>query len=234
MRNFDETPLSSVIAAFAAIIVLSASSFSKAFAFNLGVVGKTYPIAERDASEELKDRVRAINWKEILDKTDLKKQSRRYKPGNAKSLPRAAEDRVRMVSMDYTLEFDITDGKGNVVYPKGYTFNPLDFMAYTRTIVVLNGDDRRQVEWFKQSPFYKSLDVMVLITDGNYYDLSAELGRQVYYAQERIVSRLQLWFVPSVVVQKERMMEVSEVDVTHQHTIGPGSQRPHRDARSGR
>ncbi len=220
--------------ALAAIMVVSVSFFSWAFAVDLGVMGKTYPIAERDASEELKERVRAINWKEILEKSDFKKQFRRYKPGNAKSLPRAVEDRVRMVSMNYTLEFDITDGKGSVVYPKGYTFNPLDFMAYTRTIVIINGNDREQVDWFKQSPYYKKLDVLVMITDGNYYDLSAELGRQVYYTQEKIVSRLQLRFVPSVVVQKKRMMEVTEVDVTRQHTIGPGRERSHRDARTGR
>jgi conjugal transfer pilus assembly protein TraW len=189
-----------------------------ALAVDLGVAGKTYPIAERDASEELKERVRSVNWQKMLEKSGIER-IKRYKPDTAESLPRATEDRVRMVSMNYTLEFDITDGKGNVIYPKGYTFNPLDFMTYTRTIVILKGADRDQVEWFKKSPYYKKSNVMILITDGNYYDLSGELGQPVYFVHEKIVSRLQLRHVPSVAKQNKRMMEVSEIDVDHQDKI---------------
>jgi conjugal transfer pilus assembly protein TraW len=192
--------------------------FEMAFAIDLGVVGKTYPIAERDASEELKERVRSVNWQKLLAENGIERM-KKYKPDTVKSLPRATEDSVRMVSMDYTLEFDITDGKGNIIYPKGYTFNPLDFMTYTRTVVVLNGADRDQVEWFKKSPYYKKSNVMVLIADGNYYDLSGELGQPVYFAHEKIVSRLQLRHVPSIVAQKKRMMEVFEIDVDHQDKI---------------
>ena len=189
-----------------------------ALAVDLGVVGKTYPIVERDASDELKERVKSVNWQKMLEKNGIERM-KKYKPDTIKSLPRATEDRVRMVSMNYTLEFDITDGKGNIIYPKGYMFNPLDFMTYTRIIVVINGADRDQVEWFKKSPYYKKSNVMILITDGNYYDLSGELGQPVYFAHEKIVSRLQLNHVPSVATQKKRMMEVSEIDVDHQDKI---------------
>ncbi len=184
------------------------------YLIDLGVVGKTYPVIERDASEELKERVRSIDWQKMLAKNSIESM-KRYKPDTTKSLPRAREDRVRMVDMTYTLDFDITDGKGNVVYPWGYTFNPLDFMHYDRTVVVMSGSDREQVEWFKASRYFKKPNVMILITDGNYYDLSEELGQPVYFAHEKIVSRLQLRFVPSVAVQNKRMMEVSEIDVDH-------------------
>jgi conjugal transfer pilus assembly protein TraW len=210
--NYPNILRKTILAAVAGMLIVF--PLEMAFAIDLGVVGKTYPIAERDASEELKERVRSVNWQKLLEKNGIER-IRRYKPDTAQSLPRATENQVRMVSMNYTLEFDITDGKGNVIYPKGYTFNPLDFMTYTRTIVVLNGADRDQVEWFKKSPYYKKSNVMVLITDGNYYDLSGELGQPVYFAHEKIVARLQLRHVPSVATQKKRMMEVSEIDVDH-------------------
>lgn len=208
----------SVAVAIAAAWACTLLPLKTATAIDLGVVGKTYPIAERDASEELKERVKSVNWQKMLENNGIERM-RRYKPDTAQSLPRATEDRVRMVSMNYTLEIDITDGKGNVIYPRGYTFNPLDFMTYTRTIVVINGADRAQVEWFKMSPYYKKSNVMILITDGNFYDLSGELGQPVYFAQEKIVSRLQLRHVPSVATQKKRMMEVSEIDVDHRDKI---------------
>ncbi len=195
-------------------VTLTLLPFKTASGINLGVVGKTYPVTERDASEELKDRVRSVDWQKLLAKNGIESM-KRYKPESARSLPRAREDKVRIVDMTYTLDFDITDGKGNVVYPKGYTFNPLDFMNYDRTIVVMNGADREQVEWFKKSPYFKRPNVMILITDGNYYDLSEELGQPVYFAHGKIVSRFQLRFVPSIAVQNKRMMEVTEIDIDH-------------------
>jgi conjugal transfer pilus assembly protein TraW len=211
--NYPDTLRKTILAAVVGTLILF--PFEMAFAIDLGVVGKTYPIAERDASDELKERVKSVNWQKMLEKNGIERM-KKYKPDTIKSLPRATEDRIRMVSMNYTLEFDITDGKGNVIYPKGYTFNPLDFMTYTRIIVVINGADRDQVEWFKKSPYYKKSNVMTLITDGNYYDLSGELGQPVYFAHEKIASRLQLSHVPSIAVQRKRMMEVSEIDVDHQ------------------
>jgi len=207
-----------MIAVFVASLHLISAGIASAV--DLGVVGKTYSIAERDGAEELRERVNAVNWKEVLAKSNLDKKTRSFKPANLKSLPRALKDRARIVNMDYSLEYDITDGNGNVVYPKGYTFNPLDFMTYTRTIVVLNGDDRDQVEWFKSSKYLNKPNVMVLITDGNYYDLSAELGQPVFFVDERIVRRFQLRAVPSVIAQKNRMMEVSEFEITLLEKVG--------------
>ncbi len=201
----------SILAAVAGFFLFP---IDKAFGIDLGVFGKTYPVIERDASEELKDRVRSVDWQKVLAKNSIESM-KRYKPESTRSLPRAREDKVRTVDLTYTLDFDITDGKGNVVYPKGYTFNPLDFMNYDRTIVVINGSDREQVEWFKASPYFKKPNVMILITDGNYYNLSEELGQPVYFAHEKIVSRLQLHYVPSIAMQKKRMMEVSEIDTDH-------------------
>lgn len=212
--KYPDTLRRAILAAIAG--VLTVFPFEMAFGIDLGVVGKTYPIVERDASEELSERVRSVDWQKMLAKNSIESM-KRYKPDTTKSLPRTREDRVRTVDMTYTLDFDITDGKGNLVYPKGYSFNPLDFMNYDRTIVAINGTDREQVEWFKASPYYKKPNVMILMTDGNYYDLSDELGQPVYFAHEKIVSRLQLHFVPSVAVQKKRMMEVSEIDIDHRN-----------------
>ena len=41
--------------------------------------------------------------------------------------------------MTYTTEIDVPDGKGGILYPKGYTFNPLEYLTYSKTIIVING-----------------------------------------------------------------------------------------------
>lgn len=183
------------------------------YAKNLGVVGATYHIVEKDALKEIEDKAKQVNWGEAFSRKEMEKRIKVYKPKNLKPLVRAEKDRTFTVDMTYTLQYDIPDGKGGILYPKGYTFNPLDYIDFPKTLVVLNGADIEQVSWFKNSEYYKDYRVMLLITDGPYYELSRELERPVFYLNEAIVNRFQLRAVPSVIKQEGRLMEVSEVDI---------------------
>jgi conjugal transfer pilus assembly protein TraW len=176
------------------VIALKGAAYAK----DLGVLGETYPVSEKDALQEIEERARQIDWGKYFNKTALKTAER-----NA----------MFTVSMTYILEHDIPDGKGGILYPKGYTFNPLDYVIFPNTLVFINGSDRRQLEWFKTSAYYKDHKVMLLITEGLFQDLSEELKRPVYYAKREIVERFKLRAVPSVVVQKNRKMEVKEIAI---------------------
>jgi len=202
--------LNSVVAAL--LILLGQAGV--AYARNLGVVGATYHIAEKDALKEIEDKAKQVNWGEAFSREEMEKKIKAYKPENLKPLVRAEKDRTFTVDMTYTLQYDIPDGKGGILYPKGYTFNPLDYIAFPNTLVVLNGADAEQVSWFKDSEYYEDYRVVLLITDGPYYELSKELKRPVFYLNEAIAVRFQLRAVPSVIRQKGRLMEVSEVDVS--------------------
>jgi len=182
---------------------------------DVGIVGKTYKIIERDLSEEIKEKAKLINWKDIIAKSGIEKKVRNFKPQSLQLLPRAVQNRSRLVSMDYTLETDIKDAEGEIIYPKGFTFNPLDYRPYSKTMVVLNGADPDQVVWFRTSPYFKNPNVLIMITDGSYSELSGEFSNSVYFLDEKIVKRLQLQFVPSVIAQKNNMMEVTEIEVKH-------------------
>jgi conjugal transfer pilus assembly protein TraW len=191
------------------IVALPLSGYAK----DLGAIGTTYPVLERDALEEIEERARQVDWGKLFNAEKNEQKVKSYKPKDLVRLPRATRDRVRMVDISYTLDFDIPDGKGNILYPKGFTFNPLDYIVYPRTIVVINGSDRKQVEWFKKSSYLKNLNTVLWITDGSYYDLATELGMAVYYANAMIVERFNLMSVPCIIVQKKNLLEVTEVDV---------------------
>ena len=72
-----------------------------------------------------------------------------------KTIGPARKDRTFLVDMTYTLERDIRDDKGNIVYPAGYAFNPLSYVSYPRTLVILNGKRPEQIRWFEESPYAK-------------------------------------------------------------------------------
>lgn len=198
-----------------AISVMLAVIFSSLplYAEVLGTFGKTYSIAENDAYEELMEKVQSADWEKLMDRKKAEERIKAFKPEDAVKLPRAEKERTRLIDLTYTLDFDIPDGRGGILYPRGYTFNPLEYVNFTKTLVVIDGTDRKQIEWFKRSTYFKDIGVMLLITDGKYYNLMKELKRPVFYARRHLVERLNLQFVPSVIQQRGRMMEVREIRV---------------------
>lgn len=174
----------------------------------LGSFGMTYRIAERDALAEIEERAKQVDWHKVLDK---RKVENFQGPPDRVRLPRAKRNRSFPVDMTYTTEIDVPDGKGGVLYPKGYTFNPLDYVTYPKTLVVIDGTDPEQVKWFAASEYDKRLDVTLLLSEGSFGAVSKRISRPLFYADRKIVERLKLKAVPSVVRQNGRMMEVNEV-----------------------
>lgn len=193
---------------------------STVYARNLGVVGATYSIREVDALQEIEERARQIDWGKYFNKDKMKKVVTNFKPEDMIKLKTAEMNKTFTVDMTYILQYDIPDGKGGILYPKGYTFNPLDYVVFPNTLVLINGADRRQLEWFKASAYYKNHEVMLFITDGHFQELSEELKRPVYYAKKKIVERFRLKAVPSVVTQKGRNMEVKEIAIKRTEKSG--------------
>lgn len=193
------------------------------FASDLGTFGKTYPIAEKNSIEEMKEAAKKVDWSKYFGKGAIEKKLKEYRPKDAVSLHRAPEKRARQVDMTYTLEFDIRDQNGTVVYPKGYSFNPLDYIAFRKTVVVINGKDPEQVAWFKASKYANDPLTVLLITEGVYYEVSEKVNQAVFFVTEKIANRLQLQFVPSVAFQKGKLMEVDEIDLREDNHEKPSS-----------
>ena len=180
---------------------------------DLGRYGAVYPIVEPDALAEMRSKAAGVDWRKYLNREKMARKIREYKPKELIRLPAAGHSRTFLADMSYTLDMDIPDGKGGILYPKGYTFNPLDYVRLERTLVIINGSDKRQVEWFRKSPWNKDLNAMLLLTDGSYYTLGERLKRPLFYADRLLVTRLKLQAVPSVAVQKGRFIEVREYEV---------------------
>ena len=183
---------------------------SAANARELGTVGATYAIAEKDALVEIEQKAKSIDWSKVIKRKPIEEYNG---PEDRMSLPRAARNRSFPVDMTYTLQIDIPDGKGGILYPKGYTFNPLDYISFTKALVVINGNDQEQVKWFAASEYKGRVDVMLLLTEGHYGRLGKKLAVPLFYADSQIVERLHLVAVPSVVKQEGTEMVVREIAV---------------------
>lgn len=187
------------------------SGNASAVLHDLGSFGATYSIAEKDTIEEIKEKASKTDWSKHFNKEKMEKAVKDYRPENLVRLPRAGETRSFNVDMTYTLDFDITDNHGQILYPKGFTFNPLDYIDFPRTLVVIDATDEDQVAWLKSSEH--AYTATILITDGAFWDLSNSLGRALFYADKQIVERLKIEAVPSIIKQSGRYMEVKEIAI---------------------
>jgi conjugal transfer pilus assembly protein TraW len=175
---------------------------------NLGTMGMTYPVIEPDIVVQLKER--AIH-KSNEEQRRLLAHIEKYQPANIHSLPRATAGRSFPVDMTYTLEHDLRDGEGKIIYPRGFTFNPLDYVPFSEGLVIIDGDDPEQVAWFIHSPYARNHRARLLITGGYAHELSRELQRAVYYLTDVMAKRLQLAAVPAVVVREGSGLRVREI-----------------------
>ena len=174
-------------------------------------VGPTSPVIETDLAEEL--RQRAVN----VDVKQLSSAQARYQPANLHALPRATKDATTMVDLTHTLEQDLIDAQGTILYPRGFTFNPLRYVSLTGALVVIDGSDPEQVAWFKGSPYGTNRRALLLLSGGLATTLRDELRRPVAYLTEDIAQRLQLRAVPSVVMEQDQHLTVREVRIDEDH-----------------
>ena len=170
-------------------------------------VGPTSAVIETDLAEALRQRAVSV------DVERLRSAQARYQPANLQALPRAEKDTTTRVDLTHTLEQNLIDAQGTILYPAGFTFNPLRYVSLTGALVVIDGSDPEQVAWFKGSPYGANRRALLLLSGGLAAALRDELRRPVAYLTEDVASRLQLRAVPSVVVEQDNQLVIREVSL---------------------
>ncbi|RJP54071.1 MAG: hypothetical protein C4583_03515, partial [Anaerolineaceae bacterium] len=105
-------------------IFISISRANASFAKHLGTVGNVYPVVESDALAEIREAAVQVDWEKAIERQKKLAMIKNFRPRDLHPLPAAKADRSFLVDMTYTLDSNIPDGKGGVLYPKGFTFNP--------------------------------------------------------------------------------------------------------------
>ena len=167
---------------------------------DVGTFGALYPIAEPDLLDELRSRAASTDWKKYLNPDRMEESVKKFRPEGTAVLPKAEKSQVRRARYVYTLDFDIPDNFGHVLYPKGYSFNPISYLhLWLPKIAAIDASDKKQIDWFEKSGMNSDDKVTLLITGGDYYDLAKRLNRPVFYVSALIAEKLDLRAVPSVV-----------------------------------
>ena len=187
-------------------------SFSHAH--DLGVIGPSYAILERDLLDVIHERLAQHRHSGRLEehRRQLAEQARRYvaRPAGIR-LPRTHTSRTRAVSLAFVTTENITDGGGRILYPAGTRVNPLVFQPLTRTLCFADGDDPDQVAWLHDACGDPGTHKRILVR-GDYPAIAAQLAGRLYFDQRGyLVRRFGIQAVPAIVRQKEASLYVEEV-----------------------
>ncbi len=172
--------------------------------------GATYPIAEPDAYEELMNKVKSVNWQAVMNKY---KQSLPKVTRVSLNLGKARQDRMFSVDPTYTLPYDIVDENGKVIYPKGFSFNPLDYMNFPYTLVFFNANSVEEITWLQKQDWLKNWNVMLFATQGDVLKAEKMLKKTVYMATLEMVKKFHVSKTPSILSAQNRMLVINEIGV---------------------
>jgi conjugal transfer pilus assembly protein TraW len=153
-------------------------------------IGRTWPIAEPDAMAEIEAR------------------AAQHPPNMAEKFGR--EDRVRHVVPFYTLDTEIRLPDGKLLYPKGFTFNPLTYVSLPQKLVVVHP---RDIGWALKTA---ALTDWIIVTGGgdpsdDALSLGERHGRALFMLEERVKDRLGLTVAPVIIRQIGQKLELTEV-----------------------
>lgn len=162
-------------------------------------IGTVYPILETDALTEIQTRAQNINWQTQFKITQ---ENVAFK---SISLPQATENRVRQFIPWFTLEQDITNDKGQVLYPKSFTFNPLAYVRLPNRIIVSSPINVGLIQ-----PMLHPTD-MLLITEGDVLKVSDQLNRATFILDKKTKDRLGIEVQPAIIEQQNHYLLITEM-----------------------
>ncbi|TAJ74262.1 MAG: conjugal transfer protein TraW [Sphingobium sp.] len=169
-------------------------------------IGRTWPIAEPDAMAEIEARA-AQQPPNMAEKFGPRSGWSALKGA---MLGTAREDRVRHVVPFYTLDTEIRLADGKLLYPKGFTFNPLTYVSLPQKLVIVHP---RDLGWALENA---TLTDWIILTGGgepkdDALSLGERHGRALFMLEERVKERLGLTVAPVIVRQVGPKLELTEV-----------------------
>lgn len=200
----------------AAAIIVSAIITSQAVALDLGTIGPTYPIQERDLIEVMKGKLR--NLEKTGELARINERWRAYvtdsaeRPAAVPGLRGTETARTFYIDPTYTLDQNVVDDKGRMLYPAGTKVNPFDYAPMTQYLLFFDGSSKAQVAFAERFMAESKMKVKPILTAGEPMKLMRQWKKPVYFDQGGTLSRrFMLKQTPAIISQEEKRLRVDEV-----------------------
>jgi len=189
---------------------------SAVMADDLGVVGPTHEIVERDVLELITSKL-----KQMEQSGELAKYQEDYKNKVIASIehPRpltgfkateTAETHYYDPSM--VTQKDIVDATGKVLYRRGTKVNPLDYIGWNTYLLFVDGRDEKQLAFSKKIVATSDRPVKIVLVAGEPLALMRKWKSSVYFDQGgKLIKRFAIAQVPAIVRQEGKRLRIDEL-----------------------
>jgi len=202
------------IKACAVCLAISFGLSGPVVAMDYGVHGALFPVEEPSVLDAIYGRLHEMERNGELAKMeeDMKAtaRSRIARPLPVRGLGKAQTYRSFEIDLSIRLDRDLMDHRGVVFASAGTVVNPLDYSAFNRRLIFIDGDDPEQVAFAVDLASREASKI--ILTNGSPLELTEDHQILFYFDQQGIISeRFSLSALPSVVSRGNGVMIVEEI-----------------------
>lgn len=188
-------------------------------ATDLGTIGPVYPIGEPHLLDFIRQRLQEKERSGELKKLEQQARTRGVEtvahPKPVAGIKPAQTARTFYFDPTFTLERNVFDDKGHLLFAAGTRKNPLEVVSLSKHLLFFDARDQRQVTRARELvAFYRghSVPVKPVLVGGSYLDLMKSWRMPVYYDQHGLLTRrLGITQVPALVSQEGLRLRVDEL-----------------------
>ena len=185
-------------------------------AADLGTLGPTYGIAEPHLLEliaqRLRDKQRSGELQRLMQEAQARGVESVKSPAPVAGLRTTRTARSYYVDPSFTLERNIVDAEGRLLFPAGTRKNPLEVVSMSKRLLFFDARDRRQVAQARELIARYDGKVKPILTAGSYLELMKTWQMPVYFDQQgTLTRRLGIGQVPALVSQEGLKLRIDEV-----------------------
>lgn len=193
-------------------------SITWAHATDLGVIGPTYEISEPHLLKMIEQRLREKERTGELQRLEEEAKARGVEavtnPQPVASVRTTQTARTFYVDPSFTLDRNIHDAQGRLLFPAGTRKNPLEIVSLSKHLLFFDARDRRQVSRARELLATYQGRVKPILTGGSYLDLMKSWRIPVYYDQQGLLTRrFGIRQVPALVSQEGQRLRIDELEI---------------------
>lgn len=187
-------------------------------AADLGVIGPTYEIGEphllKMIEQRLRDKERSGELQRLQEQARARGMEAVTQPVPVAGARPTQRPRTFYFDPGFTLDRNILDARGQLLFAAGTRKNPLEVVALSKQLLFFDARDKRQVARARQLWISYGGRLKPILTGGSYLDLMKSWRVPVYYDQQGLLTRrLGISQVPALVSQEGLRLRIDELEV---------------------
>lgn len=199
-----------------AALLASLLGIAASHATDLGTIGPTYEISEPHLlafiEQRLREKERNGELQRLAEAARARGVEAVRQPTPVPGLHATATARTFYVDPSFTLDRNIVDAQGRLLFAAGTRKNPLDVVSLSKRLLFFDARDRRQVQRARELVAADGAHVKPILTGGSYLDLMRTWRIPVYYDQQgALTRRLGIQQVPALVSQEGLRLRIDEM-----------------------